>query len=147
MILSRKDEHEKIVKQQSKLTFNGIHKSYTNYDSYTFKHKELLLNKPIYLGFAVLELSKLHMYNTYYDFLQSYFGEKNIQLRYMDTDSFVSSVNTQNLIQDLHNLKDLFDFSSLDKNHKLFNNENKNVLGKFKIETPKKIWIDEFICL
>ena len=43
----------------------------------------------------------------------------------MDTDSFVLSVNTQNIIQDLNNLKDLFDFSNLDKDHEIFKNENK----------------------
>ena len=52
---------------QSKLTFNGIHKSYENYDSYTFKQNEVLMDKPIYLGFSVVELSKLLMYETYYD--------------------------------------------------------------------------------
>ena len=50
------------------------------------------MDKPIYLGFAVLELSKLHMHETYYDKLQPYFGEKNLHLHYMDTDSFISSV-------------------------------------------------------
>ena len=70
----KKDDNIKIIKQQSKLTFNGIHKSNENYDSYTFKQNEILMNKPIYLGFTVLELSKLHMYETYYDVLQSYFG-------------------------------------------------------------------------
>ena len=90
----KKDENDKIVKQQSKLTFNGIHKSYTNYDSYTFKQNEILMNKPIYLGFSVLELSKLHMYETYYDILQPFFGQENLHLHYMDTDSFVLSVNT-----------------------------------------------------
>ena len=38
------------------------------------------MDKPIFLGFAVLELSKLHMYETYYDILQPYFGEKNLQV-------------------------------------------------------------------
>ena len=51
----RKDDTDKIIKQQSKLTFNGIHKSYENYDSYTFKQSEVLLGKPIYLCFSVLE--------------------------------------------------------------------------------------------
>ena len=53
-----------IINQQSKLTFNGIHKSFENCDSYTFKQNEVLMDKPIYFGFAVLELSKLHMYET-----------------------------------------------------------------------------------
>ena len=105
------------------------------------------MDKPIYLGFAVLELSNFSMIETYYDILQPYFGEKNIQLHYMDTDSFVLSVNTKDNIKDSKNLEDNFDFSNLDKNHELFSNKIGKVIGKFKIETPKNIWIDEFVCL
>ena len=47
---------------KSKFTFNGIHKSYDNCDSYTFKENEVRMDKPIYLGFAVLKLSKLLIY-------------------------------------------------------------------------------------
>ena len=65
----------------------------------------------------------------------------------MDTDSFVLSVNTKDIIKDLKNLEDLFDFSNLKENHELFSSKNKKVIGKFKIETPKNIWIDEFVCL
>ena len=65
----------------------------------------------------------------------------------MDTDSFVLSVNTKDIIENLKNLEDLFDFSNLDKDQELFSNKNKEVIGIFKIETPKNIWIDEFVCL
>ena len=112
-----KDDYREIIKHQSKLTFKGIHKSYENCDSYTHKQNEVLMDKPIYLGFSVLELSKLLMYETYYDILQPYFGQENIQLHYMDTDSFVLSVNTKDIIKDLKNLEDIFDFSNLDKNN------------------------------
>ena len=135
----KKDDYREIIKQQSKLSFNGIHKSYDNCDSYTFKRNEVLMDKPIYLGFSVLELSKLLMYETYYDKLQPYFGQENIKLHYMDCDSFVLSIETENIINDLKNLEHLFDFSNLDKNHELFSNRNKKVVGKFKIETPKNI--------
>ena len=47
----------------------------------------------------------------------------------------------------MKNLEDIVDFSNLDKNHELFSNKNKIVIGKIKIETPKNIWIDEFVCL
>ena len=76
----RKDDYREIIRQQSKLTFNGIHKSYETCDSYTFKQNEVLMVKPMYLGFTVLELSKLLMYETYYDILQPYFGQENIQI-------------------------------------------------------------------
>ena len=143
----KKNDYREIIKQQSKLTFNGILKSYENCDSYTFKQNEVLMDKPIYLGFTVLELSKLLMYEIYYEKLQPYFGQEDIQLHYMDTDSFILSVNTKDIIKDLKNLEDMFDFSNLDKTHELFSNKNKKVIGKFKIETPKNIWIDEFVCL
>ena len=135
----KKDDHRGIIKQQSNLTFNGIHKSYENCDSYTLKQNVVLMDKPIYLGFSVLEMSKLHMYETYYDKLQPYFGRESTQLHYMDTDSFVLSVNTKDIIKDLKNLEDIFDFSNLDKNNELFSNENKKVIGFFKIETPVSI--------
>ena len=143
----KKDDYRKIIEYQSKLTFNGIHKSYENCDSYTLKQNEVLMNKPIYLGFTVLELSKLLMYETYYDKLQPYFRRENIQFHYMDCDSFVLSIETENIINDLKNLEDLFDFSNLNESHELFSNKNKKVVGKFKIETPESIWIDEFVAL
>ena len=43
-------------KQQSKLSFNRFHKSYTKYENYTFKQSKVLLDKPIYLGIAVLRI-------------------------------------------------------------------------------------------
>ena len=48
-------EYEKILKQQSKTTLNGIQKSNEDCDSYIFNKNEVFLEKPIYLGFAVLE--------------------------------------------------------------------------------------------
>ena len=60
----KKDDYEKFIKQQSKLTFNGIHKSYENCDSYVFKKNEVAMDKPIFLRFVVLDLSKLHMSET-----------------------------------------------------------------------------------
>ena len=65
----------------------------------------------------------------------------------MDTDRFVLSVNTKDIIKNLQNLENIFDFSNLDKTHELFSIKNKKVIGKFKIETPKNIWVDEFICV
>ena len=81
----KKDEYREILKQQSKLTFNGIHKSDEIYDSYTFKQNEVLMDKPIYLGCSVLELSKILRYETYYDKLQPNFGQKILHCLYMDS--------------------------------------------------------------
>ena len=65
----------------------------------------------------------------------------------MDTDSFILSVNTKDIVKDMKNLEDIFDFSNLDQKQELLSNKNKKVDGKFKIETPKIIWIDEFVYL
>ena len=52
----KKDDDEKLIKQKSELTFNGVHKSYAKCDSYAFKQKGVFMDKSIYLGFAVFEL-------------------------------------------------------------------------------------------
>ena len=129
------------------LNFNGIHKSYENCDSYTFKQNEVSMDKPIYIGFTVLEISKLHLCETYFDILQPYFGKKSLHLHYMVTDSFILSVNTKDTIGDLKNFQDIIDFGNKDQNHELFSDKNKTVNGKFKIETPTNVWIDEFLFL
>ena len=143
----KRDDHKKILRWQRKLTFNGICKSFSNCDSYLEKKHEIIMDKPIYLGFAILELSKLHMYETYYDTLQPYLGQENLQSHYMDCDSFILSLKSQHIIKDLKSLEDTFDFSNIDENHELYSKKNKKVLGKFKIETPKIIFIDEFVAL
>ena len=60
-------DNGKFIEQQSKLTFFGIDKSCTNYDSYAFKQHEVVMDKPIYVRFAVLEILKLLIYETFYD--------------------------------------------------------------------------------
>ena len=97
----KKNDYREIKKEQSKLTLNGIHKSYENCDSYTFKQNEVLMDKPFYLGFSVLELSKLLMYETYYDILKPYFGQENIQCLYMDS----VTKDTPIIIKETENIK------------------------------------------
>ena len=79
----KKDDTDEIIKQQSKLTFNGVHKSFDNCDSYTVKQNEVLMDKPFYLGFSVLELSKVLLYEIYYDKLQPYFRQEHLHLHYV----------------------------------------------------------------
>ena len=135
---------------QSRLDFNAIHKSYQDYDTYTFKSNVVKMEKPIYLGFTILELSKLLMYETYYDKLQKYFGVDGTQIHYQDTDAFVMSIRTTDIVNDLSKLQDqykMFDFSNLNKEHILFSSEFKKIPGYLKIETPKSLYIDKFVCL
>ena len=64
MGITKISQSDKNFKQEWKLTFNGIHKSYTNYKIYNLKQNEVLMDKPINVGFVILKLSKLHMYET-----------------------------------------------------------------------------------
>ena len=57
------------------------------------------------------------------------------------------SMKTENIIKDLKNLEDIFDFSNLDENHEIFSDDNKKVFSKFKLETPENIWINELVRL
>ena len=134
----KKDDTKNFIEQQSKLTFNGSHKSYEYGDSYTFKQNEVLIDKPIYLGFAMLAFSKLIMYETYYE-LQPHFGQGNLQFNYIGCDSFVLGNRTQNKFDDLKKIEYLSDFRKLDEHHELFSKKNKKFVGKFKIQTPENI--------
>ena len=87
------------------------------------------------------------MNKTYYDILQRSFGQENLQLHYIDTDGMFLNLKTEIIIKELQKLEDIFDFSILDENHELFSERNKKIIGKFKIETPKSVWMDEFVCL
>ena len=55
------------------------------------------MDKPYLLGLVVLQLRKIVMYETYFNKLQPYFGQENLQLNYMDCDRFVMSIRTQNI--------------------------------------------------
>ena len=67
-------------------------------------------------------------------------------LMVQNADPFVLDGKTKDIIKNLKNLEDLFDFSNFNENHELFSIKNKKVIGKFEIETPENNWIDGFIC-
>lgn len=100
------------------------------------QHKDLVYyNKPYYIGFSILDISKYIMYQYYYNVLRKYFGNyENLQLLYSDTDSFILKIKTDNLLDDLRNLNQTFDFSNLDKTHPLYDISNKSRLFHFKEE-------------
>ena len=91
----------------------------------------------MYLGFGELELSKLLMFEAYYDKLQPYFGQENLHLHFMDIESFVLSVNTKKIIKELKNLEEFFDFSNLKENHDIFSKENKKLSVNIKEKLQK----------
>ena len=103
-----------------------------------------MINKPTYVGFAVLELSKLHMFKFHYEYFKRWYPDS--ELLFTDTDSFLYQVYTDDLYTDLAAHSEHFDFSSYPPNHPLFSDENKMVLGKMKDEAAGGI-INEFVGL
>ena len=103
----------------------------------------LMLNKPIYVGFTVLELSKWMIYDFHYNFIKKNF---NVKLLFTDTDSLTYETKSENDYEDFFNWKDLFDFSNYSEDSKFYDNTNKNVIGKMKDEYGEVI-IDEFVGL
>ena len=80
------------------------------------------LNKPIYCGFSIVELSKNHMQLFYYDTLNKFYGDR-VRLSYTDTDSFILEIETEDIYEDFlrSELNQHMDFSSYDKSHKCDN--------------------------
>ena len=112
------------------------------------KKTEVKINKPIYLGQAVLDLSKTLMFEFRYDYLKPMYGDK-IRLCYIDTDSFIMHIKTDDFYKDISADKDLwFDTSNFTKNYNrpLEIDKNKKVLGKFKDEIGGKI-MTKFVAL
>ena len=101
-----------------------------------------VFNKPIYMGACILEISKLHMYEFWYDHLKEKYSDK-IKLIYTDTDSFVIEVEINDIYKDMYEDRHLYDFSEYPTNHPNFNLTNKKVYGTYKDDLNGKI-ITEF---
>ena len=104
------------------------------------------MNKPIYLGLSILDISKILVYEFWYDYMKPKYNG-NIKLCYMDTDSFVMNIKTNDFYKDIANDVDKrFDFSNHEVNRSLLTGKNKKVIGLMKYELGGKI-ITEFVTL
>ena len=106
---------------------------------------KLTLNKPIACGFIVLEMAKYHMSWYWYEVLKPKYGDE-IKLLLSDTDSFIYSVFTEDIYEDLLDLRKHVDLSVYPKDSPYFRPENKKVIGKFSDEKPDHV-IKEVIAL
>jgi hypothetical protein len=91
-------------------------------------------DKPIQVGGAILELSKLHMQKFHYETMVPLFGRPNIRMMMTDTDSFINRIRCQDLHHELSKIQGLLDTSNYPVDHPLFSTANAKVLGKFKDE-------------
>ena len=104
------------------------------------------MNEPIYLGLSILDISKILMYEFWYDYMKPKYND-NVKLCYMDTDSFVMNIKTNDFYKDIANdVEFKFDTSNYECNRPLPIGKNKNIIGLMKDELEGKI-IAEFVTL
>ena len=109
---------------------------------------EIKMKKPVYLGQAMLDLSKTLMYEFHYDYMRPRYGSK-VKLCYMDTDSFVYEIETEDFYRDIaKDVEKRFDTSgySKDENRPLPIGKNKKVIGLMKDKLGGVI-MTEFVAL
>ena len=112
------------------------------------KKTSLTMNKPVYLGMSILDLSKTLMYDFHYNYIKPKYGNK-AKLLFTDTDSFLYEILTEDFYKDIAgDVRDRFDTSGYKEGHPsgIPTGINKKVLGMFKDEAAGKS-IKEFVGL
>ena len=104
------------------------------------KKTEIYFNKPVYVGQAILDLSKTLMFDFHYNYIKPKYGYK-AELLFTDTDSLMYQIQTEDFYEDISaDIKTKFDTSDYPKDHPsgIFTGENKKVIGMFKDEVAGK---------
>ena len=119
-----------------------------NLVSVHMKKTSLTMNKPVYLGMSILDLSKTLMFDFHYKYIKPKYG-KEAKLLFTDTDSFLYEIQTEDFYKDISgDVKDRFDTSDYPEGHPsgIPTGVDKKVLGMFKDEAAGKN-ITEFVGL
>ena len=110
------------------------------------KKTKVKMSKPIYLGLSILEISKVLMYELWYDYMKPKYND-NVRLCYMDTDSFIMNIKTNDFYKDISDdVDNRFDTSNYEVKRPLSIGKTKEVIGLMKDELGGEI-ITEFIAL
>ena len=110
------------------------------------KKTKVKMNKPIYLGLSILEISKTLMYEFWYDYMKPKHNN-NVKLCYMDTDGFIMNIKTNDFYEDIaSDVENMFDTSNYEVHRPLPTGKNKKVIDLMKNELGGKI-ITEFVTL
>ena len=135
-------------KKALKLIAQPTFKQFTIYDEKLvgvhLRKSKVKLNKPSYVGVAVLELSKKLMYEFHYDYIVPKYGNK-AKLLFTDTDSLCYHIETEDFYKDIaDDVPEWFDTSDYPANHLsgIPTGINKKVIGKFKDELAGKIIVE-----
>ena len=107
---------------------------------------QILMNKPVYLGLLILDLSKTVMYEFWYDYVKPKHGE-NTKLCYMNTESFTGDVKTDDIYKDIvEDVKTKFDTSNFEIHRPLPKGKNKKIIELMNDELVEQI-MNEFFRL
>ena len=110
------------------------------------KKTKIKMNKPIYLSLSILDISKILMYEFWHDYMKPKYSN-DVKLCYMDTDSFVINIKTEDFYKDIANdVEKRFDTSNYEVDRPLPTGKNKKVIGLMKDELGGRI-MSEFITL
>jgi hypothetical protein len=104
------------------------------------------LNKPIFVGVAILDLAKHDIYSFHYEKMMPIYGPERLRLCLTDTDSFIYLIITANVYADMAEHMEWFDTSDYPPNHPLFSMANHKVPGKLKDERAGH-FLSEFVGL
>lgn len=143
------NDHKKLEKMVSKPNFKTTIILNENLVLVSMNKTCITMNRPLYVGMSILDISKTLMYDFHYNKMVNYFGRENIGVAYVDTDAFLYWIKTKDIYLDLRTFPytNDFDFSDYPKNHPNYDlDRNKKVLGKFKDELSGEI-IEEFVGL
>ena len=117
-----------------------------NFAVIEMKTIKIKMKKPIYLGLSILEVSKLLMYEFWHDYMKLKYGD-NVKLCYMDTESFVTKIKTEDFYKDIANGVDKrFGTSNYECDRPLPTGKNKKIIGLMKDELGGRV-ITEFVDL
>ena len=136
-------KRNKLVSEPNYHTIN-----YISEDLYIIEmnKRKVKMNKPIYLGLSILDISKMLMYEFWYDYMKPKYND-NVKLCYMNTDSFIMNIKSNDFYKDIaHDVEKRFDTSNYEVNRPLPAGKNKKVIGLMKDELGGKI-ITEFVTL
>ena len=110
------------------------------------KNTKVKMNKPVYLDLSILETSKTLMYEFWYDYMKPKYGD-NVKLYYIDTDSFIMHIKTEDFFKDIANdIEKRFDTSNYEINRPIPAGKNNKVIGLMKDELRGRT-MTEFVVL
>ena len=108
---------------------------------------KVVMNKPVYLGQAILDLSKIVMYEFHNDYMKRKYADDKLTPCYMDTDSLIYDIETDDFYMDIaDDVEDRFDTSGYNDNKPLPVGKSKKIIGLMKDELGGGI-MKEFVTL